>query len=742
LTRFIDVCHAIAYSHSRGVIHRDLKPANILLGRYGETLVVDWGLAKVVGRDDPSSQSSAEVTLHPSAQTRGSETKVGVAIGTPAFMSPEQSEGRGAEVGPASDVYSLGATLYYLVTGKPPLSDNNIDNLMVRLRRGAIDPPRQVNRRVPPALEAIITKAMALRAADRYPSALAMAHDVERWLADEPVSARIENLGERARRWMRRHRSAMAAIAAALVAATAGLTAVLVVQTDANSKLTSANLELAVSNQHAQAANKALQLANTREQARFDLAIEAINTFQGQLSEDLLLREKQFEGLRTKMLKSATDFYQRLEELLKVQADDRSRAALGKAYHEIGELTARIGSQPEALAALKRGLELRLALAEEVPFNHQAVRDAGESLIAVGDVAEATGDLAGALASYTHARDLYESLARKSPNQPADAAAVSRCLHGIGRAQFNGGHAAAALVSHKHALDLRIQLAHTNPGVTQFQSDLALSYHDIGAIHRARGRAVEALAAYGRARAICQKLTEADPMNTQFQSELAESHIDIGRVQQENEQYAAALASFEQARGTLQKLVDANPAVTRFEGDLAQSYQGIGSVKDLTGDLPAAYASFERAHAIFQKLANANPTLTVFQTRLAMSHSYLGLVRKRAGQFAAAAAEIREAVAIMERLSNLQRSGYDLYNLACFRSLLSGIAREPGSGLTDADAHRLDIEAVATLRQAVAAGLEDVAFMRRDADLDPLRSRPDFQMLLMDLAFPDQPLAK
>ena len=203
-----------------------------------------------------------------------------------------------------------------------------------------------------------------------------------------------------------------------------------------------------------------------------------------------------------------------------------------------------------------------------------------------------------------------------------------------------------------------------------------------------------------------------------------------------------ALASLEQARAILQKLADANPAVTRFEGDLAQSHQVIGSIQDQTGHPAEALASFERARAILQKLAEANPTLTLFQNRLAMSHSYVGLARQRGGRPAEAAAEFRRAVAIMERLSSLQPDGYNLYNLACFRSLLSGIAAQPGSGLSAAEVDSLGAKAVATLHRAVAAGLQDVAFMRRDTDLDPLRSRPDFQMLLMDLAFPDEPICR
>jgi tRNA A-37 threonylcarbamoyl transferase component Bud32 len=187
LRRFIDVCNAIAYAHSRGVIHRDLKPANILLGPYGETLGVDWGLAKVVGRDDPTPQPDAEMTLRPASLSGSSDTQMGTAIGTPAYMSPEQSDGRLAQIGPASDIYSLGSTLYCITTGKPPLDEGNFDDMLLRLRRGEIHAPRKINPRVPAALEAIILKAMAARVADRYPSAHDLALDLDRWLADEPV---------------------------------------------------------------------------------------------------------------------------------------------------------------------------------------------------------------------------------------------------------------------------------------------------------------------------------------------------------------------------------------------------------------------------------------------------------------------------------------------------------------------------------------------------------------------------
>jgi serine/threonine-protein kinase len=742
LRRFIDVCNAIAYAHSRGVIHRDLKPANILLGPYGETLVVDWGLAKVVGRDDPTPVPVAELTLRPATHSGISETIAGSAIGTPSYMSPEQAEGRPDRIGPASDIYGLGATLYCIVTGRPPLEGLDVNELLRCVRLGEVPPPRQVNPRVPAALEAVVVKAMAPRPADRYTTARHLAEEVERWLADEPVLARREPVWERARRWMRRRRTLVAALAAAVLAATVGLTAVLAVQTRANAALRSANLDLELANRRTGDANRDLRLANARERARFDLALEAIKTFHGGVSEDLLLKEKQFDGLRTRLLRGATDFYQRLEDLLEGEADRRSRAALGQAYHDIGELTAEIGSQADALAALRRGLELRLALVAETGSDAVSKRDAGRTLIAIGDLEEATGEAAGALASYERARDLLEPLARWEPDEPSYRAAVAKCLHGIARVQYHTGRAAESLASHERARVIFNGLAEAHPTVTTFRSELAASYHDIGAIQRGAGRIEEALASYRKALAIRRGLADADPTAARLQSDLAQSCNDVGFLQNETGHPAEALASLERARAIFQGLADAYPAVTQFEGELAQSHQVIGSVQEQTGHSAEALASFERAGSILQKLVGANPKHALFQSRLATNHSYVGQARQRRGRPDEAAAEFRQAVAIMEGLCNLQPDGYNLYNLACFRSLLSGIGSRPGSSLSASEAGSLGEQAVDALRRAVDAGLQDLAFMRKDPDLDPLRSRPDFRMLMMDLAFPENPFAE
>jgi len=224
LGRFIDVCDAVAYAHSRGVLHRDLKPGNIMLGKYGETLVVDWGLAKALDRPEPESAAErSELPLKPASGSALEPTLAGTQVGTPAYMSPEQAAGRLDQLGPRSDVYCLGATLYHLLTGHAPCEGEEVGELYQKILAGDIPRPRTLNPRIAPPLEAVCVKAMASNPEDRYASVVALQADLERWLADEPVTACDEPFRVRARRWMRRHQTLVTAAAVLVVTTVAGL---------------------------------------------------------------------------------------------------------------------------------------------------------------------------------------------------------------------------------------------------------------------------------------------------------------------------------------------------------------------------------------------------------------------------------------------------------------------------------------------------------------------------------------
>jgi WD40 repeat protein/tRNA A-37 threonylcarbamoyl transferase component Bud32 len=210
LTSFVTVCKTMAYAHSRGIIHRDLKPANIMLGKYGETLVVDWGLARAFERDE-TARSQGEASLTPSLAGAAGETQVGKMVGTPAYASPEQAAGLWDVVGPTSDIFSLGATLYNLLTNQIPYDGSGVLEIIAQASAGEVIPPRQRKKDVPRALEAICLKAMAHKRTERYGTALELAADVEDWLADEPVRAHRESVVERLGRLGRRHRAAAVA---------------------------------------------------------------------------------------------------------------------------------------------------------------------------------------------------------------------------------------------------------------------------------------------------------------------------------------------------------------------------------------------------------------------------------------------------------------------------------------------------------------------------------------------------
>ncbi len=270
-------------------------------------------------------------------------------------MSPEQAEGDLDRLGPHSDVYSLGATLYYLLTGKPAFEGDDIGTVIRKVRRGEFAWPRRLTPSIDRALEAVCVKAMEQRPEDRYASTKALADDIDRWMADEPVSAWREPLVRRVRRWARRNRTAVATAAMALVAGVVGLAAVLVVQTRARADIarslaseTCANIALA-------AANDELSRSKAAVQARYDLAVDAIKTFHTGVSEDFLLKQDQFKELRDRLLRSASDFYGKLGALLGRETNFAARRALSQSNFDVAELTAKVGREGDALAARSRG---------------------------------------------------------------------------------------------------------------------------------------------------------------------------------------------------------------------------------------------------------------------------------------------------------------------------------------------------------------------------------------------------
>jgi serine/threonine-protein kinase len=335
------------------------------------------------------------------------ETSPGSALGTPAYMSPEQAAGNLDRLGPRADVYSLGATLYCLLTGKPPQEGNDIGDALRRVQRGDFSRPRQIGPSIDAALEAVCPKAMATNPDNRYASCRVLADDIERWMADEPVSAWREPLSLRARRWAKRNRTAVTTAAVALVAGVIGLSAVLLVQTQAK-----ADIARALASETR--ANTSLADANGKIQARYDLAVEAIKTFHMGVSQDFLLKQEQFNELRDRLLKSAADFYGKLGTQLGKETDLASRRALASANLELAGLTWAVGRREEALAAYRAVLAAHEALAAEPGSDTGMKVEVGQSLTKVAGLLEDLGKTDEAAAAYRRSESLLAGLAKAS----------------------------------------------------------------------------------------------------------------------------------------------------------------------------------------------------------------------------------------------------------------------------------------------------------------------------------------
>jgi eukaryotic-like serine/threonine-protein kinase len=222
LPQYVSLCNAVGFAHSRGVIHRDIKPDNVMLGAFGETVVLDWGLAKVRGKKDIRGREiEGELKLLQDAAT--GQTMDGSAIGTPAYMSPEQADGQVDEIDERSDVWSLGAVLYELLVGRPPFEGVTPFEIIGKVMKEAVQSPRAVDERVPAELSAVALKALTRDPSQRYSTARELAEEIEAFMSGGRIGAYEYSTWELVQSFVRRNRAAtVAALVVLLIMLSSG----------------------------------------------------------------------------------------------------------------------------------------------------------------------------------------------------------------------------------------------------------------------------------------------------------------------------------------------------------------------------------------------------------------------------------------------------------------------------------------------------------------------------------------
>jgi serine/threonine-protein kinase len=671
---FLGVCQTVAFAHSRDVIHRDLKGSNIVLGEFGEVILLDWGLAKLVDRPDDAKEPEddpAATGAWPGTETKAGAgmTAAGQVLGTPAYMAPEQAQGSPDRIGKPTDVYGLGAILYEVLTDRAPFQAPSVEEVLRQVREESPAPPRRAWKKVPRALEAVCLKALSKDPADRYGSALELASDVQHWLANEPVSAYQEPWTVRAQRWISRNRTLVASGAAALLVAAVALAALLANQTRANRELAAALAREAGARDDAS--------------AQATLAREAIQSFYAGVSEDVILRRPELEGLRRRLLGTALSFYQKLGQSLENSPGLSNNVLrmldLARALERVASLHALIGNRDEAIRTRRKAIDLYDALPGTV-----GSREAAEALLNLGNVQRLAGYPDDALSS------LRDALAR-------------------------------------------FELLNTEGAYT---SKVALALADLGRLLNDLGHVAEAQRALERARDIQEQVIQTASRRETFQQNLAATYTTLGNLFENEQQRDRALHAYETANRIYEDLVSRNPKAPYTQAELARTLNNLGLELARFGRIAEGQRTVERGLKIRDELLAGQPLNIEYRSDLARSHFHLALIQALAGTPGEALRSIRKADELYTGIP--PKAPEDIYFQACLKAMRAGLlgdgTAEPNLTADErTQQRRAADEAMERLGKAIAAGYCNVPLLTNDPPLAPLRSRPDFQDLLRSI---------
>lgn len=643
------ICRALHACHQKKIIHRDIKPANILLAADGTPKLTDFGLAKKL--DDDVGQ-----------------TRSGTILGTPSYMAPEQAEGKVKELGPTADIYSVGAMMYEMITGRPPLKGETVIDTLLLVQ--STDPlaPSVLIPKVPRDLETICMKCLQKAPDKRYASAGALADDLRRFLDGEPISARPASSWEKAAKWVRRNKLKAVSLASVATIFVGLLVSSVIIAKQESDKADLASAKVIAESERADTEERLKQEAargesrerefgkklgkeKDRAEGSYHVAREAVDEMLTRVGRERLAHQPHMEQIRRSLLQSALKFYEWLRGYAGNDPDLRFENA--RAYVRVGDIREMLGERTEAEKSYLSAQTTLEGLAKEYPGNPRYQRELANCLNNLGNLRKRFNDQESAEAALTQAAVLREKLEkwqrdtftfglpgslvglaagdgnllsllaaagipRDDPDYAADLASTWTNLGVLayGRNQFKEADA-----YYRKALDVFDRLASAYPKTEHYRLEQALCYDNLGELLAKLGRPKDANRALAEARESLLQLVETgknDP--SAYRQELAKCYDHLGNLLRDTDPKRAQQL-YKNSLALRVGLVEQFPDMLDYRQEMATSLNNIAIAMLAAGDAAHAHQAFDEALQYQERLVSLTPLDKDFRRELASSYA-------------------------------------------------------------------------------------------------------------------------
>jgi eukaryotic-like serine/threonine-protein kinase len=597
----IQAAEALDHAHKVGVIHRDIKPANLLLDIHGHLWITDFGLARL--------QDDAGLTI------------TGDMLGTLRYMSPEQALAKRGYLDHRTDIYSLGATLYELVTLRPAIGGQDRNEVLRKIAQDEPSAPRQLNSSIPRELETVLLKAMNKEPGSRYVTAQALADDLRRFLDDKPIKAKRPTVWEHLAKWSRRHKPAVGAAVVVMVLAFMGLSIGMVVL-----------------------ARKQAELERQRDEAR-----QAVDDMYTNVAQQWLAQRAALEPLQMELLQKALAYYQRFTG---EEGDDpKVRSKTAAAYRRVANVQQKLGRVGEAESAYRRALEILEGLAASSPVVPEHRESLAGTLSNLGVLLSDTGRNAESEQAYRRAISICEGVLATSPASTEVRFGLAKSVSNLGVLFSDTGRNGEAEQAYRRSIALYKHLVRDSPEAGQYRSGLAQTLANLGMLEKDVGRLAEAEKLYREAIALFEKRAAEMPAVPEYRCDLGTSYLNLYAPLEGTGRYQDAEQAIRRAIEVFDRLKGESSSVPVYRSGLAKCRFCLARVQRLTGRRADAAQSLREAVKLQEQLTMEAPAVPEHQIMLMSSQNDLAALLFDMGRNGEAEHEYRKAISLTEKLA-------------------------------------------------------------------------------------------